>query len=276
MSTAIATVTATEYPALVANSRQARIIEANLDGEPMREMDLIRVKTPSGGSTKWMIDNNGNMETCDEIVGLLVAIARRGELWPSEDPTDSRPVIVTNDFVVGYRVSDDLGDLDPAALEAYRIGDHRYDWDALSRSESFGFGSAKGGKGKGKRVKESRILAILREGDTWPVLVKVGPGSLINVLPFLKRLNCFHYEAVVGLKLESVRASGGQPYSAIVPRLVAVVTEEQGEIARKLYTEPLKEMFGRAPATASQSEVVSEAKTDKVVDSEAESTNVPF
>lgn len=258
MTTAIATINATEYPALVPNSRQARIIEANLDGEPMRETDLIRVKTPLGGSTKWMIDNNGNAETCDEIVGLLVAIARRGELWPSEDPTQSRPVIVTSDFIVGYRVSDDLGDLDADALERYRIGDRRYDWDAISRSAEFGFGSSKGGKGKGKRVKESRVLAILREGDTWPVLVKVGPGSLGNVLPFLKRLNCFHYEAVIGLKLEAVKATGGQPYSAIVPRLVAVVTEEQGEIARKLYTEPLKAMFSQAPASASPSEVDSE------------------
>jgi hypothetical protein len=36
----------------------------------------------------------------------------------------------------------------------------------------------------------------------------------------------------------------------IVPRLVGEVSEEQGEIARRLYTEPLKAMFSAIPAGA--------------------------
>lgn len=253
MTSAIATIPTSDYPVLAADSRQARIIEANLGDEPMRESDLIRVKTPSGGSKTWTIDNNGNEETTSEIIGVVAAIARRGELWPHEDPSESRPVIVTTDFIVGYRVSEELGSLRPEDLEKYRIGDRRYDWHALSTGPEFGYGSAKGGKGSGKRVKESRILAILRPGDTWPVLVKVGPGSLATVLPFLKRLNCFHYEAVIGLKLDSVKSTGGQPYSQIVPRLVGTLTEEQGEVVRKLYTEPLKTMFSAAPAASTPS-----------------------
>ena len=50
MSTTIATVTEgklIDLPALRADSRQLRIIEANLDGEPMQEQDLVRVKTPA-------------------------------------------------------------------------------------------------------------------------------------------------------------------------------------------------------------------------------------
>ena len=48
-----------------------------------------------------------------------------------------------------------------------------------------------------------------------------------NFLPFAKRLPDFHYACVVGLKLQKVKSSGGQPYSTIVPRLVGVVSEEQ-------------------------------------------------
>lgn len=237
-----------DLPALRADSRQMRIIEANLDGEPMQEQDLVRVKTPSGGGTKWLVPVNGNEEPCDEIVGLCVGIAKRGVLWPQDDPTDQRPVIVTNDLLVGYRVSDDLGTIDPKALEKYRVGDRRYDWVALSSSPEFGYGSARGGAGK--RCKESRIVAILREGDVWPILVAIGPGSLRGWLPFAKRMPSFHYECVVGLRLEKAKSSGGQPYSVIVPRIVGQVSEEQGEVARRIYVEPLKRMFNAPPSGA--------------------------
>ena len=249
MSTALSTnVKTVDYPSLSPNSRQAQIILANLDGEPMAEQDLIRVPTPAGGGVTWNIDANGNVETTDEIEGLLVCIGKRGVLWPKDDPSDMRPVIVTNDLLVGYRVSDEIGEISPQALEKYRIGDRRYDWAALSSSPEFGYGSGK--SGAGKKVKESRVLAILRQGETWPLLVTVGPGSLRNFLPFAKRLPDFHYACVVGLKLAKVKSSGGQPYSTIVPRLVGVVSEEQAEMARVTYTEPLKRMFSATPVGA--------------------------
>jgi hypothetical protein len=237
-----------DIPSLRADSRQMRIIEANLDGEPMRESDLVSVKTPTGGGTKWIVPVNGNDEPCDEIVGLCVGIAKRGVLWPQDDPTDQRPVIVTNDLITGYRVSDDLGTIDPKALDRYRTGDKRFDWVALSNSPEFGFGSARGGAGK--RCKESRMIAILREGDVWPILVRIGPGSLAEWGPFQKRLPSFHYECVIGLRLEKTKGKNGQPYSQIIPRVVGLVSEEQGEVARRIYVEPLKRMFNAPPAGA--------------------------
>ena len=251
MSTAISTnVKTIDYPALSPTSRQARIIQANLEGEPMREQDLIRVPTPAGGGTVWSIDNQGNVETTEEIVGLLVAEGRRGTLWPKDDPSDMRPVIQSHDLIIGYRTSDDLGDCDPKALEKYRIGDKKYDWTALSTGPEFGWGSGKGG-GRSRKVKESRELAILRDGETWPMLITVGPGSLANWLPFRKRMPSFVYECVIGLKLQKIKNSGGQPYSQIVPRIVGTINEEQGEVALKVYHGPLSAMFNAPPAGAS-------------------------
>jgi hypothetical protein len=250
MSTAISTnVKTIDYPALSPNSRQARVIAANLEGEPMREQDLIRVPTPAGGGTVWSIDNQGNVETTEEIVGILVAEGRRGVLWPKDDPSEMRPVIVSHDLLVGYRVSDDLGDCSATALEKYRIGDRRYDWAALSTGPEFGWGSGKGG-GRSRRVKESRVLAILRDGETWPLLVTVGAGSLANWLPFRKRLPSFMYECVIGLKLAKVKNAGGQPYSQMVPRLVGLVSEEQGAMAERVYHKPLTAMFQAPPSGA--------------------------
>jgi hypothetical protein len=246
MSTAISTTAkVVDYPALSPNSRQAQVIAANLDGEPMLEQDLPRIKTPLGGATKWTVEVQGNSETTDEVIGLLVGVAKRGVLWPHDDPSEDRPVIVSNDLQIGYRVSDDLGSIEPAALDRYRIGDRRYDWVALANSPEFGYGSARGGAGK--RCKESRILAILRNGDVWPVLVQVGPGSLREWGKFHKNLPAFHYECVVGLRLEKAKGKNGQPYSTIVPRIVGLISEEQGEVARRVYAEPLKKMFTQPP-----------------------------
>ena len=235
-----------DLPFLNADSRQMRIIEANLDGEPIRKSDLARVKTPTGGGTTWIVPTNGNDEPTDEIVGLCVAIAKQGVLWPQDDPTDQRPVVVSTDLVTGYRVSDDLGSIDPKALERYRTGDRRYDWVAMSKSPEFGYGSARGGAGK--RCKESRLLAILRDGDVWPITVTIGAGSLATWAPFQKTLPSFHYECILGLRLEKAKGKNGQPYSTIVPRVVGLISEAQGEVARRIYVEPLKAMFSATPA----------------------------
>ena len=254
MSTALAT---TPFSGLVPGSRQMAIIEANLEGEVLNEQDLTKVKTPSGGGTTWEIDSNGNTEACQEIAGILVAIGKRGLLWPFDELGTDPPVIVSPDLTTGYRTSDKLGNIDPAVLEKYRTGDRRYDWAAISSSPEFGQGTGKGGVGK--RVKESRTLAILREGDVWPVLVSIGPGSLGSFLPFLKKLPCFHYEAVIGLKLQKAKSKTDVTYSEIVPRLVSTLTEEQGEFVRKTYTEPLKRMFNALPNGASAASVDSES-----------------
>lgn len=252
VSTALSTAKPVDFPALSPNSRQMKIIAANLEGERMSETDLVRVKTPLGGATQWTIDVDGNTTTTDEIVGLLVGVGKKGILWPQEDPSEARPVVVSNDLLVGYRTSDDLGSIDPEALEKFRIGDRKYDWVALANSTEFGYGTSR--SGSGKRVKEARVLAILRQGETWPILVTVGPGSLRNIIPFLKRLPCFPHEAVIGLKLVRAKGKGGQPYSQIVPRLAGQLSEEQGEVARKTYAEPIHEMFTAPPVLGSSVE----------------------
>ena len=244
MTTALAN-TSTPFAGLTPGSRQMAIIAANLEGEGISEMDLTKVRTPAGGGTTWEIDNQGNIETAPEIVGILVAIGKRGLLWPYDEIGEEPPVIVTNDLVTGYRVSDKLGGIDATALDQYRIGDRRYDWAALSEGPEFGPKSGKGGVGK--RVKESRTLAILRDGDVWPVLISIGPGSLGTFMPFLKKLPCFHYEAVIGLKLQKEKSKSGVTYSMIVPRLAGQLTEEQGEFVRKMYTEPMKRTFSALP-----------------------------
>ena len=271
MSTAISTnVQTIDYPALAPSSRQMRIIQANLDGEAIRETDLVRVKTPLGGSTTFSFDNNGNVETAEELTGLLVGIGKRGYLWPSEDPTEQRPVIVSNDLVTGYRVSDELGTIDPKALEKFRIGDRLYDWAAMSAGPPFGWDNTSKGKAtKSKRLKEMRILAILRSGDIWPLLVTVGGGSLYDWDTFRKKLPSFHYECVLGIRAERAKNAAGQPFAKLRFRIAGIISEEQGEVARRTYTEALTKMFTATPIGANTVDAVDAQAVDAQVEDES-------
>jgi len=232
--------TDSKFLALRPDSDVREALMANLGpGETLQASDLPRVPTPSGGGKVWSWTDSGNNEqTAKSIDGLLVAVLSRGTLWNSEDPQSGvQPVLVTYDMATAVRMNDDIGDLDAAVLESCRIGDRLYDWRRLPYNQ---YGTAS--NGRAKRCKESRLLAILRETEAWPLLVTAGVGSFKTVLPFIKRLPVAHFRAMVSLTLTKVENSGGQPYSQIVPKLLGTIGKDEGDIVRRLYTEPLSRM----------------------------------
>lgn len=229
-----------KFLALRPDSDVREALMANLGpGETLMASDLPRVPTPSGGAKVWSWTDSGNNEqSAKSIDGLLVAVLSRGTLWGSEEPQSGvQPVLVSYDLMTAVRMNDDIGDLDAAVLESCRIGDRLYDWRRLPYNQ---FGSSS--NGRAKRCRESRLLAILRENEAWPLVVSASVGSFKTVLPFVRRLPVPHYRALVSLTLDKVENSGGQPYSQIVPRLLGSVTKEEGEIVRRLYTEPLSKI----------------------------------
>jgi hypothetical protein len=237
MATSELMVSESQFLALQPDSDIREALMANLGpGETLQASDLPRVPTPSGGAKVWSWTDAGNNEqSAKSIDGLLVAVMPRGTLWGSEDPQSGvQPVLVTYDLMNAVRMNDDLGDLDADVLESCRIGDRLYDWRRLPYNQ---YGSAS--NGRAKRCKESRLLAILRPDEVWPLLVSAGVGSFKTVLPFIKRLPLAHFRCMVSLTLQKVENAGGQPYSQIVPKLLGTISKEEGEVARKLYTEPL-------------------------------------
>ena len=91
------------------------------------------------------------------------------------------------------------------------------------------------------------MLAILREDEAWPLLVTAGPGSLKTVVPFVKRLSVPHYRAEVSLTLAKVENAGGQSFSQIVPKFLGEISKEEGDMVRRMYTEPLSKIAGDLP-----------------------------
>ena len=224
------------YPALQPDSDIAEAISANTQGRGFDLNALVRVKTPAGGSKTWAYLDSGNNEVeTKSIEGLLVYFGMRGTLWGSEEVTKGRlPVLVSYDLRTAEKVNNDLGDIDPEALEACRIGAGVYDWQKLPWNKD-----GTGRQGIGRRCKESRVMAILQDGEAFPVIVSAGVGSLKTVCPFVTRLPVAHFRAKVSLTLEKATSVGGIDYSQIVPRLIGTIGKDAGSAIRKLYTEPL-------------------------------------
>ena len=238
-------VPASRFIALDPANTRLQAFKANLaaSGESMGPGDLIRVKTPSGGGTKWEVsDGLGSSEMVDAITGVLVLYQPCGVLWPSEELSEGqKPVLRTFDLQTAEQVGPIPDDM-LETLAKYKIGERTYNWRDLPYNQ---FGSGKGGFGK--RCKEQRMMFILRENDAFPVWLTVQPGSLKIVTGFIKKLagECPYWQSIVELKLIKDRSTGGQPFSSIVPRLVGKLSDEDAARVKEEYTDTLAKLIGR-------------------------------
>ena len=214
-------------------------------GESVGLGGLTWVKTPSGGSTVWEIEDGlGNSEPVKEIIGIICLYRKRAILWGTEgEPQEgARPLLVSDDhprLEVARRVGDDFGDLDQELIEAARMEDGSYRIDPQTfYYRQFGTSS----KGPGPRMKEQRIVGVLREGDMWPLMLTIQPGSLKNVANTIARLTVPYWRAVARFSLAKDVSANGQPFSKVqVQILREVLSEEQGESIRRNYMIPLTE-----------------------------------
>jgi hypothetical protein len=220
-------------------SEIAEAMRVNLStGGAISAAMLERVSMPTGGSTVWTFQHNGNECSEQELIGVPVYFAPRVTLWPTLEPSGLGPVLVGNDLVTAHRVSDDLGDLDPDLLEEARIGDRTYSLEKLRYAQ---WGSGK--DGVGKRIKESRILCLLRPDDAWPLLVQVAGMSVQPLSEFFMRLSVPYYQSIVGLSLVRVKNKSGQPYAQVKAKQVGKLTADEGRQLHSTYTEALRRML---------------------------------
>lgn len=212
-------------------------------GESVGLGGLTWVRTPSGGSTTWEIEDGlGNSEPAKEIIGIICLYRKRAILWGTEgEPQEgARPLLVSDDHPTltrARRVGDDFGDLDPEIIESARMEDGSYHIDPQTfYYRQFGTSS----KGPGPRMKEQRIIGVLRQGDMWPLMLTIQPGSLKAVANTIARLTVPYWRAVARFSLAKDVSANGQPYSKVqVQILREVLSEEQGEAIRRNYTGPL-------------------------------------
>lgn len=248
MSTELSVIKAENFVALSGAASGLREAQA-ASGETVGLGGLTWVRTPSGGGTTWEIEDGlGNSEPAREITGVLVLYRKRSILWPTEgDPQEgAKPLLVSDDhpdLAVARKVGSDYGDLDPDLIECCRREDGLYDVRPKSKGGIFHyaeFGTST--KGPGPRMKEQRIVGVLREGDLWPLMLTVQPGSLRNVINTIARLTVPYWQCIVRFTLAKAVASNGSPYSQLALSVSkATLTAEQGLAIKQAYTLPLTE-----------------------------------
>ena len=253
-STAIAVVEDSKYLAI---NGKSTISEETLaaNKETIEIGDLTKVKVPSGGDTTWLIKSPiGDDEATRTIEGVFAIYAFNGVLWPTEgdSPSGSLPVLISPDLKRGYRMGDDLGDLDLSELDKAAIpgefdeqGRPVVDWEKLSYCQ---WGSS--GRGNGKRAKERRIIGVLREGDKFPILINCPPTSLRNVTGFVKKLimaDVPHYQTVIRLSL-SKTTSGGNDFSVVEVEGLGKISDEEAAFVRERFTKPTMKEFEKVSA----------------------------
>lgn len=242
MSTALATIDPKEIACLDPNNEAMEAYKENCGDEGITEADLVRVKLPSGGGSKWIVPLVTGEDYRDTIDGILVQKARRGVLWAGFDPVKGDPpVLVSRDLMTcrnefNVEIPADLAD----GIASARVGEDElgliYGWHKLPYTK---FGTGK--DGIGCRAKEQRILFILPIDQIFPLMVTVGPGSIKEVNKSVKQLSVPYYRAIVSLNLEPATSKGGTEYSRIRFRHVDSLDKEAGKKIYDEYSEVLKE-----------------------------------
>lgn len=229
--TALQTIDTTGYLALQDGGAVVEAMNANLgEGASLKESDLTRVTTPAGGGTTWTIPSITGDEQSPEIVGVLVYMTVRGLLWKGDDAAEgSLPVLVSHDLKTAHRVLDrsDVDEVMNVDIDTFTDEEGVIDWKALPQCQ---WGSGK--NGVGKAAKEQRVLYILREQDTLPIVVTISPGSLKDWQKFIVELTKAgipYWRAVIGLSLIADKSTNGTKFSKVVPKLVGVLTPEEGQ-----------------------------------------------
>lgn len=231
---------------------------AAANGEELTPSMLTRVKTPSGGATAWEIDDGlGNVESVREISGAFVMYRKRATLWGTEgQPVEgTKPYLIVDDhpnMARGYLVpGGDAGDLDVDLIDACRYDDGTGDIDVRDKAHGgIGFpyaewGSSSRDGSRAKRLKEQRLVAILRQDDPFPLVLTIQPGSLQAFKTVVAKMRKPHYYYAVRLTLEKCKSATGQPYSAV---RIAVAGEFPEALALRLktdYVDPLTAAFSQ-------------------------------
>lgn len=217
--------------------------------EPFGVRDLIKAKVPAGGTETWVIDEMSGQESYKEIIGVPVFYKPTGAIWPSNESNEGTlPFIVTHDLVTGVEMGEDSGDLDLDLIESCRIGEDPatgkglYDWPKLRKA----FWAVD--EETGKRVKEGRIICILRENDPLPLLLRVPPTSLKNITSFFKLAarSIALFRLVLSFSLEVDKTDKGIKYSKIRVKEVGRLSKEEGAVIKEFWVDRLGEAVAAA------------------------------
>jgi len=233
-------------------------------GMSIEPKDLLRIKVPAGGMTQWLIGEEAHRE----IVGALVFFQKCSLLWPSEDAKPGQiPVLRSFDGIEGEQQGPIPEDM-MKVMAPYLIPD-RTKYDASGNvvkrvyniAEASGFPYSQwdtGKNGRGKRMKDQRILFILRPDDLMPLVVNVPPASIKAFDKFIKDslqiTKMPYWRYMVRLGLARAQNADGAPYAQIVPSVAEIIARDAAEALQDQWGRALREVAVKVADTAPQEE----------------------
>lgn len=214
----------TPYAALKVADNLAAILAENLGGAAIDVGQLPKVKIPAGGSLIWTIEEIEGERGEKELSGIVVAWHEQRAFWPGDLAGGSEPPDCSSpDAVMGHARMSETG-------VPLLWNDNAVAGVQSCISCPFAqFGS--GRNGTGQACKKSRVLYLLQRGEILPTIVSLSPTSIKPISDFFLRLTSrmiplSHVE--IGLTLERVQSAGGINYSKVAPKLVRLLSDEEG------------------------------------------------
>lgn len=246
-----------DFLSFAEGSDVAEAMAENFEGDGFSEADLVRVKTPSGGGLHWTIGT----EATPVIEGVVVFKCRKGILWKSDETSDDKPVLVSDDLKIARlnipweEVPEEMQEVlvNHELTEAEVRSDARFAtmksddlprlfwWDGDKKLPYCEFGSSTKQGSTGKRAKEYQLLYVLRKNEGMPMRVQLGPTSIRPVRQFFNQMTDVpHYRAMVKLGLKVEKSASKKDYSVVTLERTGIIDKETGDMIKARYKVPIE------------------------------------
>ena len=232
-STALAVVEPGGYLALQQTPDEvAEIIADNLGGQDLTEMDLARVKVPSGGATTWEVPSLGGMEPSKTIQGIVVHFKLTRAYWSPDSETGTPPTCRSADAIVGIGTPGGACKTCPLAEYGTALDD-------------------KGNPAPGQACNAKEIWFMLRPGSYLPIVVSLPATSLKPAKAYrvgqLASAGIRLPSVVTEITLRAERNSKGDSYAIVEPKVAGMLDPEEAQRALA-YAAQMRPMFDAAAA----------------------------
>lgn len=200
-------------------------IKANIEGTPISENTLERIRIPAGGSTTWVIPTvDGEVES-KTLTGVIVYSKLVRAYWQTsydDGGGSDLPDCSSRDSKQAFP----SGEFKPPA-PAHPAGGY-----ACQGCELAQFGSGK--DGRGQACQQKRLVFMLTQGDVLPVVVALAPTSLKAASDYMMRLTRAgkpYWKVQTTIKLE--KFTDPKPHArAIFERAADLSDEEWSRLAQ--------------------------------------------
>lgn len=191
----------TALPALVNDPRSIiEAIQTNMDGAPISESNLTKIKIPSGGATFFTVPTLDGENPEKALVGTVV-FHRPGRVYystPFSDASDENrfPDCFSGNGLVG--IGKPGGDCESCALS------------------QFGSATRNGKPAQGKACGERKTLYMIRGDQMMPDVISLPPTSIGACNQFLFKLAASgvkYHDALISITLERERSSENIDYA---------------------------------------------------------------